>query len=76
MNISQAIAEVSSLPPLDRLRIAEAIWDSLDDTAIPPPTEAQLQVLERRLAAHDADPLSAVSADEIERRAAERRKHN
>jgi putative addiction module component (TIGR02574 family) len=74
MSILQTIAEVSLLPPSDRLRVAEAIWDSLDESAIPLPCEGQLQLLEARLAEHDVNPSSGLSADEIERKVAELRK--
>jgi putative addiction module component (TIGR02574 family) len=68
MSIAETIAELSALPPAERLRVAEAIWDSLDDSAIPDPTEKRLRELERRLAAHDADPSTALTPQQIEER--------
>lgn len=70
MSITETIAELYALPPIERLRVAEAIWDSLDDSAVPSPTEQQLRELERRLAVHDADPTTALTPEEIEERVA------
>ena len=68
MNIDQTISDLFNLSVDDRLPIVQKLWDS-----IPPDTEVtvspdQRAELERRIAAHDADPNSAVSRDEIERR--------
>ena len=68
MSITETIAELSALRPAERLRVAEAIWDSLDDSAIPDPTEHRLRELERRLAAHDVDPSTALTPQQIEER--------
>lgn len=73
MSIAKTIAELSALPPTERLRVAEAIWDSLDDSAIPDPTEYRLEELERRLARHDADPSTALTPQQIEERVAQLR---
>jgi putative addiction module component (TIGR02574 family) len=70
MSIAETIAELYALPPTERLRIAEAIWDSLDDSAVPNPADQQLRELERRLAVHDADPTTALTPQEIEERVA------
>jgi putative addiction module component (TIGR02574 family) len=72
MNIQQTVADLASLPVDDRLRIVQLLWDS-----IPPETEVrvspeQQRELDRRLAAHDADPSSALDREELERRLKER----
>ncbi len=74
MSITETIAELYALPPTERLRVAEAIWDSLDDSAVPNPAEQQLRELERRLAVHDADPTTALTPLEIEERVARLRR--
>lgn len=68
MNIEQTVASLSALPVDERLRIVQRLWDS-----IPPETQIsvspeQQRELERRVAAHDSDPESAISRDELERR--------
>lgn len=72
MDIQQTLADFASLPVDDRLRIVQLLWDS-----IPPETEVtvspdQQHELDRRNAAHDADPSSAISRRELERRLKER----
>lgn len=72
MDIQQTLAELTSLSVDDRLRIVQSLWDS-----IPPETEVtvspdQQRELDRRTAAHDAAPRSAISREELERRLKER----
>ncbi len=67
MNIDQTISDLSALSVDERLRIVQKLWDS-----IPPETEVtvspdQRTELDRRIAAHEADPESAISRDELER---------
>ncbi|WP_047814599.1 addiction module protein [Rhodopirellula islandica] len=73
MNVDQAISDLSTLPVGDRLRVVHAIWDTLpDDVDLSPSAEQQAEI-DRRLAAHDADPSTAISHDEMMRRIAKRR---
>lgn len=68
MNISATLAEVSSLNVDDRLRLVEAIWDSIvAENGQPEVTEAQQEELERRLARHAASPDDVVSWEEVKR---------
>jgi len=73
MSITETIAELAALPPSERLRVAEAIWDSLDNSAIPDPTEHRLRELERRLDEHDADPSTALTPEQVEERVSQLR---
>lgn len=73
MNIEQTISDLSALSIDERLRIVQTLWDS-----IPPETEVvvspeQRVELERRIAAHDAAPGSAITQEELERRLQEDR---
>lgn len=68
MNIEQTISDLSALSVDERLRIVQTLWDS-----IPPETEVtvtpqQSEELQRRMAAHDANPDSAITRDELQRR--------
>jgi putative addiction module component (TIGR02574 family) len=68
MDIQPTVADLASLPVDDRLRIVQALWDS-----IPPETEVmvspdQQRELTRRLAAHEADPSSALDREALGRR--------
>ncbi len=67
MDINQTILELSNLPITDRVRVVQAIWDSLPGDADLGVSPAQQAELDRRIAAHDADPDSAISRDELQR---------
>jgi putative addiction module component (TIGR02574 family) len=73
MNIDQTITDLSTLPVSDRLRVVHAIWDTLPDDVDISLTLEQRAEIDRRLAAHEADPASAISHDEIMRRIKNRR---
>ena len=60
------VAEILALPVTDRVRLVEAIWDSI--SAVPdalPLTEWQKQELDRRLAEYEADPDSGSTLEEV-----------
>ena len=67
--------EVLRLPVAERLRLVEAIWESI--TAEPagmPLTDAQRAELDRRLAEHEANPDDVVSWEEVKASITERLK--
>jgi putative addiction module component (TIGR02574 family) len=68
MNLEQTISELTSLPVVEKLRIIESVWDSISPSQIAAPTPEQQAEIDRRIAAHDADPTSAISSDELKRR--------
>ncbi len=73
MNVDQTISDLSTLPVGDRLRVVHAIWDTLpDDVDLSPSVEQQAEI-DQRLAAHDANPSTAISHDEMMRRIEKRR---
>ena len=49
MTLEQTIQAVPAMTVADRLRLADAIWDSLHDTDIPPLTSEQRTELDRRI---------------------------
>jgi putative addiction module component (TIGR02574 family) len=62
----ELIAEILALPVSERMRLIEAIWDSI--SAVPealPLTQWQKDELDRRLAEFDADPDSGASLEEV-----------
>jgi putative addiction module component (TIGR02574 family) len=66
MDFSTTLAEIVSLSIDERLRLAEAIWESISsEPGQPELTEAQQQELERRLAAHTASPENVVPWEEV-----------
>ena len=70
MDLSTTLTEIASLSVDERIRLVEAIWDSI--AAEPGKlelTEAQKQELERRLAAHAASPTEVVPWEEVKAQA-------
>jgi putative addiction module component (TIGR02574 family) len=60
------VAEILALPVEDRMRLVEAIWDSI--SAVPealPLTEWQKQELDRRLAEMESDPDAGIPLEEV-----------
>ena len=68
MNVDQTISDLSALPVVDRLRVVQAIWDTLPDDIDIPVTPQQQEELDRRLAAHRKNPSSSIAHDELMRR--------
>jgi putative addiction module component (TIGR02574 family) len=51
----------------ERIALAQQIWDSLaEEVARSPLTEAQKREIDRRLAAHRANPQAAVPWEQVE----------
>jgi len=62
----ELVAEILALPVAERVRLVEAIWDSI--SAVPdalPLTEWQKQELDRRLAEFEADPEEGSTLEEV-----------
>ena len=59
------VAEILELPVAERVRLVEAIWDSI--SAAPeslPLTKWQREELDRRLAEYESDPTSGSTLEE------------
>ena len=70
MDLSPTLAEIVSLSVDERIRLVEAIWDSIATAPGQPElTEAQQQELERRLAAHIASPEDVAPWEEVKAQA-------
>ncbi len=60
------MADILALPVAERVRLVEAVWDSI--SAVPealPLTQWQKEELERRLAEFEADPDAGSSLEEV-----------
>ena len=60
------VAEILALPVDDRVRLVEAIWDSI--SAVPDAitlTDWQKRELDRRLAEYEADPDAGSTLEEV-----------
>lgn len=63
MAVEQAIKEISALPPMDQLRIVQAIWDRLLEGVGAELTDSQRAELDPRWAEYQADPSTARSEE-------------
>jgi len=62
----ELVAEILALPVPERVRLVEAIWDSI--SAVPealPLTDWQKEELDRRLAEFEADPDAGSTFEEV-----------
>jgi putative addiction module component (TIGR02574 family) len=60
---------IDQLSVAERVLLVEEIWDSIADEADQTPlTEAQKQDLQRRIAAHEANPRAGSSWEEVKAR--------
>jgi putative addiction module component (TIGR02574 family) len=60
------VAEILKLPPEERLRLAEIIWESLAaDRSSVPLGNAHRAVIDERLAEHERNPDNVVSRDQV-----------
>jgi putative addiction module component (TIGR02574 family) len=75
MDLSTTMAEIFHLSVEERIRLVEAIWDSVaEEPEQPELTLAQQGELERRLADHAASPDEVVPWEEIKAQALARSK--
>ena len=65
MTIEQLLADAALLPVSDRLRIAEAIWDSLPEHAHPKPGPEIKAEFDRRVQRFRDNPESGLTLDEL-----------
>jgi putative addiction module component (TIGR02574 family) len=68
MTADQLISDATALPPSDRLRIAQAIWDSLPDDAYPTPGPEIKAELDRRMAKYRENPETGMTIHELRSR--------
>ena len=71
MDISAALTEIKTLSIDERIRLVQAIWDSIvanggEQLEL---TEAQRQELARRLADHAANPSAVIPWEEVKAQA-------
>jgi putative addiction module component (TIGR02574 family) len=64
----QIITDAASLSVSERLRVAQAIWDSLPDNAVPAPSSEIKSEFDRRMQNYRQNPESAMTLDELRRR--------
>jgi putative addiction module component (TIGR02574 family) len=69
MDLATTLTAIASMSVEDRIRLVQAIWDSIAaDQVHPDLTEAQKQELDRRMAELDANPNNVLTWEEIKAR--------
>jgi len=66
LNVEHAIDELKALPVDDRLRVVEAVWDSIADEPTPVKLSPEQRAeFDRRLDAYEANPDDVLTWDEV-----------
>jgi putative addiction module component (TIGR02574 family) len=67
MDLQTVLTEVESWPIEDRIQLVQEVWDRLVDQGNEPAFSDELKAeLDRRLAAHRANPGAAVPWEQVE----------
>jgi putative addiction module component (TIGR02574 family) len=65
VDVARTIDDLQSLSVDDRVRIVQAVWDSLPEQAALPTAPERAAELNRRLDAYEADPEDLLTWDEV-----------
>ena len=65
IDVARTIDDLRSLSVEERVKIAQAVWDSLPEQAALPASPELAAELDRRLDAYEADPTDLLSWDEV-----------
>lgn len=65
VDVARTIDDLRTLSVEDRLRVVEAVWDTLEEQAVAPFAADQAVELNRRLDAFEADPEDLLTWDEV-----------
>jgi len=57
--------QLLKLSSAEKIDLIGELWDSIPPAELPPLTEAQIEELDQRMAEHEADPSSAIPAEEV-----------
>jgi putative addiction module component (TIGR02574 family) len=65
VNAEQLIIDASTLPASERLRVVQAIWDSLPENAVPTLNAEIKSEFDRRMENYRLNPETAMTLDEL-----------
>ena len=68
MTAEQILADAASLSVSERLRVVQAIWDSLPENVLPTPNSEVKSEFDRRMEKHQQNPDSGMTLDQLRRR--------
>jgi putative addiction module component (TIGR02574 family) len=64
----QILTDAASLSVSERLRVAQALWDSLPENVLPTPNSEIKSEFDRRMENYRRSPDSGMTLDELRRR--------
>ena len=66
MNLANALSEIETWPLADQVELVHRVWERIVESGWQPQlTEEQKAELDRRMAAHEANPNEALTWDSI-----------
>jgi putative addiction module component (TIGR02574 family) len=65
MNLDRTLAELTSLPVAERLRVVESLWNSIDVDAPVAVSPEQRAEIRRRVDAHEKNPDELLTWDQV-----------
>ena len=65
VDVARTIDDLRSLSVDDRMRVVQAVWDSLPEQATAPTSAERAAELNRRLDAYEVDPEDLLTWDEV-----------
>ncbi len=65
MTAEQLIIDAATLPVSERLRVVQAIWDSLPEDAVPTPNAEVKSEFDRRMENYRLNPATAMTLDDL-----------
>lgn len=68
MTAEQILADAASLSVSERLRLVQALWDSLPENVLPTPNTEIKSEYDRRMGNYRQNPDSGMTLDELRRR--------
>lgn len=68
MTAEQILADAAALSVSERLRVVQALWDSLPENVLPTPNSEVKSEFDRRMENYRQNPDSGMTLDELRRR--------
>ena len=68
MTAEQILADAATLSVSERLRVVQALWDSLPENVLPTPNSEIKSEFDRRMENYPQNPDSGMTVDELRRR--------
>jgi len=69
MTFDDVLGAAQGLPPMDRIRLIHALWDTVPPEEWPAPSEERVAETQRRSAEYDAGRITAAPWSEVRARA-------